>query len=99
MLITGERQMQFKLLRELEADIMSHLRAAIGPNFNDSPISNLSFMVQEVALLLTDAQYEIDSLRYKYNIEEKDLLPMLRVLSRGESIPARIAKRAMETKR
>jgi hypothetical protein len=56
--------------------------------------TNIHGLVEDLALLLSDMYYELDSLRYKYNIEEKDLLPFAAVLSRGESIPARTVNRA-----
>lgn len=85
--------MRFKTLRQLEDDILNLVSKLIFKN-PDEPGQAIQGLTQDVALMIADVHYELDSLRYKYNIEEKDLLPMMAVLSRSELIPARVVQRA-----
>ena len=85
--------MKFKNLRQLEDKMLTEVLTQT-PLTDINVASNVQFLVEDVAVILSEIHYELDSLRFKYNIEEKDLLHMLSVLSRGESIPARTVKRA-----
>jgi hypothetical protein len=85
--------MKFKNLRQLEDSMITSVMTSV-PKVRVDTGSNVFALAEDLAMLLVDLQYEVDSLQYKYNIAEKDLLPIMAVLLRGESIPARTVQRA-----
>lgn len=87
--------MKFKNLRQAEEEMLAKVVAFGGPNVKTNPDSNVFALVEDMAMFILDIQDEMYTLRYKYNMEEKDLLPLIAVLSRGESIPARTIARAL----
>jgi hypothetical protein len=90
--------MRFKNLRHLEDEILNKILKLVPVHLDINVGSNIHYLAEDMALLLTEVQSELEALRYKYKIEDNDLLPLTTVLSRGESIPARTVLRALGEK-